>query len=108
MSKWFSGRQGGGYEKLPLFISQRFKFDLYIIKIPEGTEISKHTDPVTPGYNHHRANFTFFGRPKQMYVAGPIKRWWRFEYFRPDLYSHGLKGQREDIWMISLGWLTKA
>lgn len=110
MSKWLKGRQGGGYEKLPLLISERFKFDSFILKIPAGTEIVKHKDPVCEGFKHHRMNFTFIGPIKpgcRMFILGPVKRWWRFEYFRPDAYYHGLTPTEENIWMLSIGWLTK-
>ncbi len=37
--KWDKGRQNSGYWKMPLAYSKWLKFDFYLIKFPEGSEI---------------------------------------------------------------------
>lgn len=47
--KWVSGRQGTGYDKMilvPAWLSEKFKFDLVLIRMTEGIEIPTHIDPV--------------------------------------------------------------
>jgi hypothetical protein len=110
--KWSNGRQGGGYAKMPLipsWLGNLFMFDFWILRIPSGTCIQKHTDPLSLSLNHHRLNFTL-KRPHnkaRMYVLGPVKRWWRFELFRPDLHEHGLEPVDGDMYLLSLGWATR-
>lgn len=109
MFVWKEGRQGSGYVKMPLFSSKLFKCDCYLIKVPSGVSVPEHTDPVRPGYKHHRINFTYkglFGAGQRMRIDGPIKRWWRLEMFRPDLYKHSLPQALDDIHIFSFGWLT--
>lgn len=109
--KWIEGRQGSGYFKMPLWISERFKFDVYLIKIPEGVVVPTHTDPAVEGYTHHRINFTYRGFVNlpcyRMYVLGKQFRFWRFTYFRPDKYAHGLRKTKQEIQMLSIGWLRR-
>ncbi len=110
MWKWIKGRQGGGYDKLPIFISQRWKCDFYLLRMPKGCEILRHKDPVTEGYEHHRINLNLNGYTApgyRMLVLGKVKRWFRFEYFRPDLYLHSLPTLQKTTYMLSFGWLTK-
>jgi len=94
---------------IPNWLGKLFKFDLWIIKIPAGTCIKKHKDLLSPYLSHHRLNFTI-KRPSskaRMYILGPVKRWWRFELFRPDLYEHGLEPANGNIYLLSLGWARK-
>lgn len=106
MFKWIEGRQNSGYYKLPLIISERFKCDFYILKIPAGVAVPEHTDPSLPGYEHHRLNFSM-GSGEKMLIDGPISRLWRFDYFRPDLHKHSLPALHSNMYMLSLGWLKK-
>lgn len=108
--RWNKGRQGTGYDKFPILVSESLKCDFYVLKFPAGVEVPKHRDPVKPGYRHHRINYTFWGsvdKGQRMYILGKIKRWWRFEYFRPDVHEHGLPIVRDTMYMLSFGWLTK-
>lgn len=53
---WVTGRQKSGYEKMILFINERFiPFDFYILKYLKGSFAPVHTDYV-PGYRHYRFN----------------------------------------------------
>lgn len=108
--KWISGRQGSGYDKFPMLISESLKCDFYLLRFPKGVEVPKHKDPVKPGFKHHRINLTIWGCPERkfrMYVLGKVKRWSRIDYFRPDLYEHGLPVVQSNMYMLSFGWLTK-
>jgi len=111
--KWKKGRQEGSYSKMALipgWLSRFLAADAYLIRFPAGCSVMKHKDPVEPGYNHHRVNITLkrANYRERMYILGPIKRWWRVEIFRPDLYEHGLQPISESMWMLSLGCRTKA
>lgn len=107
--KWERGRQEGSYYKLKLlgFIA----CDAYILKFPAGCSVMKHKDPVLDGYKHYRLNITLkkSSNPSdRMYTLGKVARWWRFEFFRPDLYEHGLQPIEDSIWMFSFGCRIKS
>lgn len=54
--KWQKGRQKTGYEKMLLAGAVwPIKFDLYLLKFPEGCEVPSHTDDVKNG-RHYRLN----------------------------------------------------
>lgn len=119
---WERGRQDGGYDKLKLLESKRLRFDLYLLRFPEGSVVPMHRDPSPDGFSHHRVNITlrFAARggltliarqpelgqletPKYRYEE---RRWYRF---RPDLYTHMMTSVREgSVLMLSFGWLTKS
>jgi len=110
MFKWIKGRQQGSYEKLPLLISTFFNFDSYILRFPAGCSVIQHRDPAEKGYEHHRINILLKKSPDPedcMYIHGPIWRWWRIEFFRPDLYEHGLRPIKGKMYMLSIGWRSK-
>lgn len=110
MFKWQKGRQDSGYSKITFFISAYFKCDFYLLRIPAGTGVPPHKDPSPDGYEHHRINFTINRLtypPEVMYINGIVKRWWRFDYFRPDLYEHWLHPVEHTVYMFSFGWLKK-
>ena len=45
--RWQRGRQGTGYDKMLLLTARwPLRFDSYLIRYPEGSEIPPHTDPV--------------------------------------------------------------
>lgn len=105
MSKWQEGRQGSGYFKLPLIISERFNFDSYILKYPAKSYIDTHKD-VVAGFRHYRVNFTFWGdyTCAKLY-AEPIFRFWRIYFFRPDLVLHEVTQLDSVRYVLSIGWL---
>ncbi len=54
--RWRRGRQGTGYDKMLLATAAwPIRFDSYLIRYPEGSEIPPHTDPVADG-RHYRLN----------------------------------------------------
>lgn len=94
--KWLPGRQGTGYFKLPLIVSKRFGFDVYLLKYPPASYIQKHTDPVV-GKKHFRLNITvkhadigggFFVYllPEDPDLFVPLCK--RITFFRPDELPH--------------------
>ena len=54
--RWQRGRQKSGYDKMLLCGALwPIKFDTYLLKFPEGSEILSHTDKVASG-KHYRLN----------------------------------------------------
>lgn len=107
--KWEAGRQAGSYSKMlliPVWLSTLLNTDAYLLSFPEGSSVIKHRDPVAPGYRHYRMNIRLWGQGR-MYILGPIRRWWRIEIFRPDLYDHGLTPIRRPMYMLSFGCRIK-
>ena len=109
--RWQRGRQVGSYSKLaliPLWLSRLINADAYILSFPAGCSVVKHRDPVAEGYKHYRMNLVL-KRPggQRMYCLGPVKRFWRIEIFRPDLYEHGLEPISGSMYMLSIGCRIK-
>lgn len=105
--KWEEGRQQTGYMKKCLINSKRFKFDVYLLKYPEGSYIPKHIDSaIIPFHEHHRINL-ILKKPKdggKFYINGVEQRG-RYFKFRPDVVEHHVtkitKGTR---YVLSIGW----
>jgi hypothetical protein len=115
--KWDEGRQYSGYRKMLLAVSTRLKFDVWLIKIPDGSGVPSHTDPATPGYEHHRLNI-MINKPGvgsgKMQVKGPAKifLFGRAILFRPDLYEHWMTPvdfiwSEDSTYLLSIGWLRR-
>jgi hypothetical protein len=109
---WHNGRQAGGYSKLPLlpqWMSVLFNAAAYILKFPTGTGITEHTDPVEKGYNHYRINITLWKSRKDagMFIRGPCVRFLNIEFFRPDLYTHGMQQITGRMYILSFGLRVK-
>ena len=106
---WIKGRQGSGYDKLPLIISKRFKFDSYILRFPIGTYIPPHKDPVTTG-RHYRLNI-ILKRPKsggEFICQNSILDWPRVKLFRPDQFEHSVSMvEGSPRYVFSVGWLRQ-
>lgn len=104
---WEQGRQGTGYNKIRLFVSQTLKCDGYLLYYPKGSEIPTHTDPVTSG-RHYRLNVMLKKAPLggEFICENPIFRGGRIFLFRPDVSPHAVtkidKGYRL---MLSIGWV---
>lgn len=107
---WISGRQNSGYLKITILESQIFKFDISLLKFPEGSYIPDHTDPAIAGYRHYRCNIIL----KKSKSGGEflsernIINWTRLKFFRPDLSTHSVTkvvgGSRI---VLSIGFLLK-
>lgn len=106
---WENGRQGTGYLKFKLINRWRFfskyKWDLYLLHYPIGSNIPRHRDPV-PNHKHYRLNIYLWNA-----VGGGIplhddviinNRF--FTLFRPDICTHSVspvvKGTR---YVLSFG-----
>ncbi len=109
--RWQKGRQQSGYEKMLLAGAKwPLKFDLYLLKFPEGCEVPPHTDVVASG-KHFRLNIVL----KQAKSGGefvcksPIFCSKRIKFFRPDLCEHSVTrvvaGNR---YLLSIGWVKDA
>lgn len=86
--KWEPGRLNASYRKL--VICNFGFFDVNIIKIPTGTNIPWHTDPIK-NKNHYRLNIDIV-KPK---VGGHFlgKYLWkipRITLIRPDIHPHSV------------------
>jgi hypothetical protein len=108
MFKWISGRQGGGYDKLPIFVSKWLKCDFYLLRFPVGSEVKPHKDVVFSG-KHYRLNLTVRkASDGGEFVCEPSNRLTnkRFQFFRPDLHTHSLtKVEGNDMYMLSFGFV---
>lgn len=102
--KWVKGRQGTKYEKLPLI--QNKKFDLYLLRFPEGTHVPPHKDPIK-NHKHYRLNITLV-KPNiggKFLGGNPIINLSRLTFFRPDLYTHEMSViQSGQCYMLSFGF----
>lgn len=100
--KWNKGRQGSDYSVLTLLSSKLLGIDFHVIHYPPNGRIPKHKD-VVKNKNHHRRNFTVTGCGK--FYCDNYRKWWRFIYFRPDLYEHSFTNGNKDRYVLSLGWV---
>ncbi len=105
--KWEGGRQQTGYMKKCLINSKRFKFDVYLLKYPEGSYIPPHIDSaIIPFHEHHRVNIVL-KKPElggQFFLDGELQDG-RFHKFRPDQVEHEVTTiHRGTRYVISIGW----
>jgi hypothetical protein len=108
--RWEQGRQLTGYDKM-LLLAGRFPvpFDCYLLRFPEGSEISPHRDPVT-GRRHYSLNIILKKSPGGGdFVCGdPIVDYGRIKFFRSDVREHSVTrvigGRR---YVLSVGWTLR-
>lgn len=106
--RWQRGRQGTGYDKMLLLTAAwPLRFDSYLIRYPEGSQIPPHTDPVDSS-RHYRLNI-ILKAPKsggEFICATPIFATKRIKLFRPDASMHSVTpvvgGSR---YVLSIGWV---
>ena len=106
--RWQRGRQGTGYDKMLLFTARwPLRFDSYLIRYPDGSEIPPHRDPVSAG-RHYRLNL-ILKSPRaggEFVCDAPLFATRRIKLFRPDACSHSVTrvvgGSR---YVLSLGWV---
>jgi len=107
---WQKGRQKTGYDKMLLGgLYWPIKFDCYLLRFPEGSEVSLHTDKVETG-NHYRLNIILRNANEggEFICDSPIYQSKRIKLFRPDVCAHSvtkvLKGCR---YVFSIGWIRE-
>lgn len=106
--RWHKGRQASGYDKMLLAGAYwPIKFDMYLLRFPQDSEIVAHKDQVTDG-EHFRLNLVI-KKAKQggeFICQDPIYQSSRIKYFRPDISEHSvskiLSGTR---YVLSIGWV---
>ncbi|WP_197338053.1 2OG-Fe(II) oxygenase [Ralstonia solanacearum] len=107
--RWRRGRQGTGYDKMLLATAAwPIRFDSYLIRYPEGSEIPPHTDPVADG-RHYRLNIVLKspGAGGEFVCANPIFQTRRIKLFRPDACEHSVtRVQGGSRYVLSVGWVV--
>lgn len=107
---WERGRQKSGYDKMLLCrIFAPFKFDAYLIKFPQGSEIKPHTDKVRPG-KHFRLNIVLKHAEEggEFICDNPIINYHRVKLFRHDIEQHQVsKIEKVSRYILSIGWIKK-
>ncbi|MBU2894865.1 2OG-Fe(II) oxygenase [Colwellia sp. D2M02] len=109
--RWERGRQQSGYDKMLICGAMwPIKFDTYLLKFPEGSEIAPHTDKVESG-KHYRLNIVL----KSAKLGGdfqcspPIFTNNRIKLFRPDVSEHQVsKVIQGNRYILSIGWIVGA
>ena len=86
--KWQKGRQNSLYYKFPLITLPRF--DMYLLKIPQGSSVPTHTDPVK-NKKHYRLNIDII-KPKigGTFIGKTIFKLPRITLIRPDIHQHSV------------------
>jgi len=107
--RWQKGRQRSGYDKMLLAaLIWPFKFDMYLLRFPTGSEIAPHTDKVLSG-RHFRLNIVIIEAHEggDFCCSATIFETRRIKLFRPDLYEHAVtridSGCR---YVFSIGWVS--
>ena len=88
--RWQKGRQRSGYDKMLLCGALwPIKFDVYLLKFPEGSEIAPHTDIVETG-KHYRLNIVLKNADEggKFICKTPIYENSHIKLFRPDTCEH--------------------
>lgn len=108
--RWQRGRKGTGYDKMLLLTARwPLRFDSYVIRYPDGSEIPPHTDPVQAG-RHYRLNIVIKSpwSGGEFVCATPIFASRRIKLFRPDACEHSVTrvvgGSR---YVLSVGWVWR-
>jgi len=108
--RWRHGRQESGYHKMLLAgATWPIKFDLYILKFPEGCELPPHQDSVLQG-KHYRLNIVLKQAKEggEFICKSPIYSSNRVIIFRPDICEHSVsKVESGDRYLLSLGWVRQ-
>lgn len=102
---WEEGRQGNGYKKLCLFSSPDLMMDCYLLYMPKGSLVCRHTDPVQDR-DHYRINFILHkAKSGGNFVGNALMESDRLIYFRPDRVEHEVTKIKEGYRLVlSVGW----
>ena len=105
--QWVDGRRKSGYQKMKIFWSERFRFDLYLLRFNPGSYISSHVDPVVDG-RHYRLNIYL----KKAKIGGEFRHGQvifknRFmTFFRPDVSFHSVTEVVEGTRYVLSRWIS--
>ena len=106
--RWERGRQQSGYDKMLLCGAVwPIKFDTYLLKFPQGSEITPHTDKVKSG-KHFRLNIVLIKAEVggEFRCINPIFETKRIKFFRPDVSEHQVsKVEKGNRYLLSIGWV---
>lgn len=108
--RWQIGRQNTGYDKF-LLLANPFliPFDLYLLRLPDGSEVPPHRDRVT-GRRHFRLNIVLRRSRSggEFICTDPIFATKRIKLFRSDVSVHAVtKVQGGTRYVLSFGWVLK-
>jgi hypothetical protein len=107
---WSQGRKVTHYYKMAILTSNKYKFDMYLLKFPKGSYIDDHKDPAPEGMEHHRINLVLNKSFKggKFVMQGKTQEG-RLHKFRPDKYKHRVTKIKEGTrYVFSIGYLKKA
>lgn len=109
MPKWQLGRQMSGYDKMSIISSNRFKFDIWLLRFRAGAYIAPHVDTVTDR-RHYRLNI--FIKPAKVggefRVGSAIYQNRFMAFFRPDISIHSVsKVEVGTRYVLSIGFTLK-
>lgn len=108
--RWRDGRQRSGYGKMLLLqLPFPLPFDVYLLRLAEGSGIPPHTDPVTEG-RHYRCNIVIkrAGPGGEFLCASPIFATERIKRFRPDAREHSVtRVEQGTRYVLSIGWVRR-
>jgi len=108
--RWEKGRQKSGYDKMLLCgATWPLKFDTYLLKFPEGSEIMPHTDKVKSG-RYYRLNIVLkqAKRGGEFFCKKAIFESKRIKLFRTDICEHQVsKVEEGSRYLLSIGWVRK-
>jgi hypothetical protein len=107
--RWRRGRQLSGYDKM-LIVQSYWPLPFDVLRYPEGSEITPHTDPVSTG-DHYRLNVVLWraGEGGEFQCADALYASARIKVFRPDRSEHSVtKVVRGSRYVLSVGWIRNA
>ncbi|WP_249348072.1 2OG-Fe(II) oxygenase [Pseudoalteromonas aurantia] len=85
------------------------KFDCYLLRFKEGSEIPPHRDKVSKG-KHYRLNIIIKAAKSggQFLCENPIYESSRVKLFRPDKSEHSVsKVESGNRYLLSIGWVKE-
>ncbi|AOT07681.1 hypothetical protein [Pseudoalteromonas luteoviolacea] len=108
--RWQKGRQKSGYQKMLVMGAYwAIKFDVYLLKFPEGSEVPEHIDEVSSG-RHFRLNLVLKKANKggEFICQSPLYESNRIKFFRPDCCVHAVtKVEQGNRLLLSIGWIRR-
>lgn len=109
---WQNGRAEGGYEIFPIIynaISNRFGFDMFLLRYSSGARIQSHRDELHSFYSgarHFRLNIKLWhtGSGGEFICENILFRLGPIVLFRPDINTHSVTEVEGSRYLLSIGW----